>query len=134
METLASRHDCLLLDLDGTVFRGHAPTPGAVQTLESVESRTLVVTNNASRSADAVAAHLCALGFTATAAPGSPVLGSDELEEARWFTRESIAAGEVLLPPSTSISHRLIAEWFDAGWARPLGEVTAGRPWGWRSR
>ena len=68
METLASRHDCLLLDLDGTVFRGNAPTPGAVQTLESVESRTLFVTNNASRSADEVAAHLCALGFTATAA------------------------------------------------------------------
>lgn len=68
METLASRHDCLLLDLDGTVFRGHAPTPGAVQTLEHVEGRTLFVTNNASRSADEVAAHLCALGFTATGA------------------------------------------------------------------
>ena len=66
--TLAQQHDCLLLDLDGTVFRGHAPTPGAVETLESVQCRALFVTNNASRSADEVAAHLCDLGFSATAA------------------------------------------------------------------
>ena len=66
VRTLAQQHDCLLLDLDGTVFRGHAPTPGAVETLASVECRALFVTNNASRSADEVAAHLSELGFTAT--------------------------------------------------------------------
>jgi HAD superfamily hydrolase (TIGR01450 family) len=66
VRTLAQQHDCLLLDLDGTVFRGHAPTPGAVETLASTECRALFVTNNASRSADEVAAHLCELGFTAT--------------------------------------------------------------------
>ena len=65
VKTLAQQHDCLLLDLDGTVFRGHAPTPGAVQTLASVECRALFVTNNASRSANEVAAHLCELGFSA---------------------------------------------------------------------
>lgn len=65
MATLADNHDCLLLDLDGTVFRGHAPTPGAVETLASIECRALFVTNNASRSAGEVAAHLCELGFTA---------------------------------------------------------------------
>jgi len=68
VKTLAQQHDCLLLDLDGTVFRGHAPTPGAVDTLENVQCRALFVTNNASRSADEVAAHLCDLGFMATAA------------------------------------------------------------------
>ena len=67
MTCLAQQHDCLLLDLDGTVFRGHAPTPGAVSTLADVESRALFVTNNATRSADEVAAHLRGLGFTATA-------------------------------------------------------------------
>ena len=36
MSTLAQEHDCLLLDLDGTVFRGHEPTPGAVETLAAV--------------------------------------------------------------------------------------------------
>ncbi len=68
MESLAHRHDCLLLDLDGTVFRGHAPTPGAVQTLAELDSRALYVTNNASRSAGEVATHLSELGFAATAA------------------------------------------------------------------
>jgi NAD+ diphosphatase len=74
------------------------------------------------------------LGFTATAAPGSSIAPSTELEEARWFTRGSIAAGEVMLPPATSISHRLIAEWFDAASPQTLGEVTAGRRWGWQAR
>ena len=67
MTTLVQQHDCLLLDLDGTVFRGHEPTPGAVDTLASVESRILFVTNNASRSAAQVADHLCELGFSAAA-------------------------------------------------------------------
>lgn len=67
METLADQHDCLLLDLDGTLFRGHAPTPGAVETLRLVGARALFVTNNATRSADDVAAHLRELGFTASA-------------------------------------------------------------------
>lgn len=65
--TLAQHHDCLLLDLDGTVFRGHEPTEGAVETLAAIESRVLFVTNNASRDAGQVADHLCDLGFSAAA-------------------------------------------------------------------
>lgn len=65
MSSLAQQHDCLLLDLDGTVFRGHEPTPGAVETLAAVQSRVLFVTNNASRDATQVADHLRELGFTA---------------------------------------------------------------------
>jgi len=67
MRSLAQQHDCLLLDLDGTLFRGHAPTLGAVETLDKVSGRALFVTNNATRSAEEVAAHLGELGFTATA-------------------------------------------------------------------
>lgn len=66
MGTLAQDHDCLLLDLDGTVFRGHQPTEGAVEALQDAPGRTLFVTNNASRSAAEVSAHLRELGFTAT--------------------------------------------------------------------
>lgn len=62
---LARQYDCLLVDLDGTVFRGRQPTPGAAQALADAAARTLFVTNNASRSAAQVAAHLCELGFTA---------------------------------------------------------------------
>lgn len=66
MGTLAQRHDCLLLDLDGTVFRGHEPTTGAVESLATLDARVLYVTNNASRSAAEVAGHLQDLGFDAT--------------------------------------------------------------------
>jgi HAD superfamily hydrolase (TIGR01450 family) len=63
--TLAQEHDCLLLDLDGTVFRGEQATQGAVETLAGIESRTFYVTNNASRGPGEVAQHLIALGFAA---------------------------------------------------------------------
>ncbi|OSC36676.1 HAD-IIA family hydrolase [Mycobacterium decipiens] len=66
MKSIAQEYDCLLIDLDGTVFRGSEPTGGAVHSLREVRSRKLFVTNNASRSADEVAAHLNELGFTAT--------------------------------------------------------------------
>ncbi|MGA5465627.1 HAD-IIA family hydrolase [Mycobacterium sp. NPDC050041] len=67
MTSIAAQHDCLLLDLDGTVFRGHEPTTGAVDTLAAVEARVLYVTNNASRAPGDVAAHLSELGFRAHA-------------------------------------------------------------------
>ncbi|MGV0789338.1 HAD-IIA family hydrolase [Mycolicibacterium sp. XJ2] len=67
MNTLAHEHDCLLLDLDGTVFRGHEATVGAVETLATISARTLYVTNNASREPADVARHLRALGFRAAA-------------------------------------------------------------------
>ncbi|WP_134061004.1 HAD-IIA family hydrolase [Mycolicibacterium litorale] len=59
------QYDCLLLDLDGTVFRGHEPTTGAVDSLAGLTARVLYVTNNASRSPDDVARHLVELGFQA---------------------------------------------------------------------
>jgi glycerol-1-phosphatase len=67
VSTLAQEHDCLLLDLDGTVFRGQQPTEGAVETLATIEARTLFVTNNASRGPDEVAENLVAMGFAAKA-------------------------------------------------------------------
>jgi glycerol 3-phosphatase-2 len=71
VSTLAQEHDCLLLDLDGTVFRGHEPTEGAVETLAAIDSCVLFVTNNASRSPDEVAQHLRDIGFVAK--PGDVV-------------------------------------------------------------
>jgi len=63
------------------------------------------------------------LGFMATAAPGSIAKAGSELEDARWVTRDEIAAGEVVLPPHISISHRLIAHWLDAGSSVPLSTL-----------
>jgi glycerol-1-phosphatase len=65
--TLAQQYDCLLLDLDGTVFRGHELTEGAADSLDKTPGRKLFVTNNASRSADEVADHLRDIGLQATA-------------------------------------------------------------------
>jgi glycerol-1-phosphatase len=84
--TLAQQHDCLLLDLDGTVFRGHELTEGAEEALEKTPGRTLFVTNNASRSAGEVATHLQDLGLHAadddvvTSAQSAAHLLADQLE------------------------------------------------------
>jgi NAD+ diphosphatase len=53
------------------------------------------------------------LGFFASAAPGSAVRVGGELEDARWFTRAQVIAGEALAPPSQSISWRLIESWLN---------------------
>ena len=98
--TLVQEHDCLLLDLDGTVFRGHEPTPGAVDTLAAVTSRTLYVTNNASRSSDEVAQHLRAMGFGA--APDDVVTSAQSA--ARLLAERLPAAAAVLVVGTESLA------------------------------
>jgi NAD+ diphosphatase len=70
------------------------------------------------------------VGFLAHAATTTIDLGDAELEDARWLTREQLAAGEVAFPFQHSISFRLIEEWYDAGSARPLREEPNARIWG----
>jgi NAD+ diphosphatase len=60
------------------------------------------------------------LGFTARAVSQDIHLRDLELEDARWFTREDIVGGALLLPPPVSISFRLIEHWFDAAAEQPL--------------
>ncbi len=55
------------------------------------------------------------LGFQASAPAGSEVRVGGELEDARWFTREQVQAGEALTPPTQSISWRLIETWLKGG-------------------
>jgi glycerol-1-phosphatase len=67
-EPLASRYDVALLDLDGTVYLGGAPIPGAAEALEKAIAagmRLAFVTNNASRTPSAIAAQLTGLGVPA---------------------------------------------------------------------
>jgi NAD+ diphosphatase len=55
------------------------------------------------------------LGFNAHALAGQQPLTHDgELEDARWFARDDLRAGRVLLPPRESISRRLIEHWLGA--------------------
>lgn len=65
-ETLVDRYDALLIDLDGTVYRGKEVVPGAAEEIAKARAKGLgirFVTNNASRSPQAVADHLVELGF-----------------------------------------------------------------------
>jgi HAD superfamily hydrolase (TIGR01450 family) len=64
-----TRHDALLVDLDGTVYAGPDAIPGAVEALEAARARgqaVSYVTNNASRTPAAVSEHLTSLGLTLT--------------------------------------------------------------------
>ena len=55
------------------------------------------------------------IGFHAEATTEAIRLNDGELADARWCTREQIAAREVTLPPRTSVAFRLIETWFDQG-------------------
>lgn len=66
--SLVSRFDAVLSDLDGVVYAGPHAIPGAVESLQRLESvgvRLGYVTNNASRTPAQVAAHLRELGAPA---------------------------------------------------------------------
>lgn len=52
------------------------------------------------------------LGFRAVARTHDITLHDGELEDARWFTRADLAAGNPALPPPGAISARLIDGWF----------------------
>ena len=56
----------LLLDLDGTVYRGNDPVPGAAETIRAARAagiRVLFVTNRANRTPGAIARQLRSLGI-----------------------------------------------------------------------
>ena len=57
------------------------------------------------------------LGFTATATSHEIKLGDNELEDAKWFSREEIKSclkdNSLKLPRKTAISYKLIKDWFE---------------------
>lgn len=86
----------VLLDLDGVVYRGPsaiAGAPDAIERLRSAEVQVLFVTNNASRTAESVAAHLTRLGI---GAPASAVVTSAEAA-AGWLQAQLPAGSRVLV-------------------------------------
>lgn len=65
---LIDAHDGVLFDLDGVLYAGAGAVPGAVGAVTALKERGIrcaFVTNNASRSAEQVAAHLTELGVPA---------------------------------------------------------------------
>jgi NAD+ diphosphatase len=56
------------------------------------------------------------LGFVAPWESGEPRIGDEELEDARWFTRQQLVdavehRGDLRLPPPLAIARRLIDGW-----------------------
>jgi glycerol-1-phosphatase len=69
-DPLSEHYDAALLDLDGVVYLGGTPIPGAASALAAASGRGMklaYVTNNASRTPHAIAAQLVAMGIPATA-------------------------------------------------------------------
>ena len=59
------------------------------------------------------------LGFVAPWSSGEPVIGDEELEDVRWFTRKAVRAavegrGELQLPPPLAIARRLVDGWLES--------------------
>lgn len=86
---LLDRYDGVLLDLDGTVYRGRMAIPGAAPAVHAVRQAGWpvgYVTNNASRDPSEVAGQLTALGFEAgkehviTSAQAGAALLADRLD------------------------------------------------------
>ncbi|MGV9665869.1 HAD-IIA family hydrolase [Nocardia niigatensis] len=147
---LRDRFEALLLDLDGTLFRGHEPIPGASEALSAGDSeqRLMYVTNNASRSADAVALHLRDLGFDAhedavvtsaqaaarllaqRIAPGSTVLvvGTDDLiAEVENVGLQAIRRFDGITPSAVVQGHSMQTGWPDL--AEAAYALRAGALW-----
>jgi glycerol-1-phosphatase len=92
---LIDGYDTLLLDLDGVVYLGDHAVPGAPEALEGARrrgARLAYVTNNASRTPAAIAAHLRELGVPAT---GEDVVTS--AQAAARLVAERVPAGSNVL-------------------------------------
>ncbi|MGI8336915.1 HAD-IIA family hydrolase [Actinomadura scrupuli] len=105
---LSEAYDVALLDLDGVVYVGHRPVPHAAEALAKARvagQRLAFVTNNASRTASAVAALLRDVGVPATA---DDVVTSAQAA-ARLLAERFPAGTPVLVVGSTALRHVLSA-------------------------
>lgn len=123
MQTLADRHDALLLDLDGTVYLGGRPIEHVGPVVEAAGARgirSIYVTNNASRPPAEVAAALAGMGVPAEPADvlTSPEAAATMLQEAHpagsrvlvvgapWLAESVRQAG---LVPVTTVAEEPVA-------------------------
>lgn len=94
-DRLLDGYDAVLLDLDGTVYRGGAAVPGAAEAVRDVRdggTGLRFVTNNASRSPAQVAAHLSDLGI-----PADPVEVCTSAQAAAAVLADRLPPGSAVL-------------------------------------
>ena len=115
--TLLQGHDVVLLDLDGTVYRGGELVPSARESIEDVRAQGVkvrFVTNNAAKPPQAVADHLTGLGL-----PAEPVEVSTSAQAGAAVLAEKLPSGSKVLVVGTS---GLVSE-VDAVGLVPVREV-----------
>jgi len=98
-DRLLDAYDAVLLDLDGTVFRGTEAVPGAPETVQRIRDANKAVrfvTNNASRSPIEVADHLAELGI-----PVTPDEVRTSAQAAAAVLRDRLAPGTTVLVVGT---------------------------------
>ncbi|TCO59166.1 HAD-IIA family hydrolase [Actinocrispum wychmicini] len=111
-------YDALLLDLDGTVYRGNEAVPGAAEAVKAArENGTAVrfVTNNASRSPEDVAEHLTDMGI-----PAKPIEVSTSAQAAGTVLKDRLRAGAEVLVVGT----RSLADIVEAAGLTPVDEFS----------
>ncbi|MFC1859897.1 NAD(+) diphosphatase [Thermodesulfobacteriota bacterium] len=73
------------------------------------------------------------LGYIATASNKTIRMDDEELEDARWFSRnelqDQLLNGTVKIPPHISIAYRLMESWFDLGDLGPLSKFSVDVDW-----
>lgn len=92
---LVEHHDAALFDLDGVLYVGSAAVPGApaaVTAIRQAGMKAAFVTNNASRTPEAVAAHLTDLGI-----PASPLDVVTSAQAAARMVAQLVPAGSLVL-------------------------------------
>ena len=97
---IADRYDAFLVDLDGVLYRGADPIEGAAETLATLRSLgkgLAFLTNNSSRTPEAIAAHLTGMGIRA--AP-------EEVE-----TSALLAAGLTVVDRSAADAETVVVGW-----------------------
>jgi glycerol-1-phosphatase len=65
---IVDRYDSFLFDLDGVLYRGSEPVPGAAEVVDAIRERgkpVAFMTNNSARTPDEVVAHLRSVGVRA---------------------------------------------------------------------
>jgi len=123
---IADRYDAFLFDLDGVLYRGAEPIDGAagtIATLRSLGKGLAFMTNNSSRTPEAIVAHLAALGIEARAAEiETSALTTAELLRSRAVVSAYVvgdeglrtalaAAGLTLLEGSASDAETVVVGW-----------------------
>jgi glycerol 3-phosphatase-2 len=96
---LVDEYDLVILDLDGVVYLGPEPVPGAVEAVNRLHGRgapLVYATNNAARRPEEVAAHLADLGI-----PTRPEEVQTSPQAAAALLAERLPAGSTVLVVGT---------------------------------